>query len=183
MINWRGFIYKILFGGGVIFDLSKWIIFVGLLIVIVNTFSVSIFVVDGQSMEPNYHDKEIVLWNKAVYSKDDPQRLDVVVMQYPGNTKYRYVKRVIGLPSETLSIQGGKVYIDGKVLSERYIPFGYETAPDKTWKLHNDEFFLMGDNRPGSNDSRFFGPVDRRFIEGKSLAIIFPRFRFSESIK
>lgn len=182
-MNWRGLIYKLLFGGGIIFDLSKWVIITAVAVIIVNSFFYSIFVVDGHSMEPNYRNRELVFWDKAVYKKQDPKRLDVIVMAYPGNTKYRYVKRIIGLPGETITIKDSKVYVDGKILKEPYIPKNYQTEPDATWELREGEYFAMGDNRPGSNDCRIFGPVEKRFILGKSLAIIFPRFTTAESIK
>jgi signal peptidase I len=102
----------------------------------------------------------------------------VVVVRYPGDPDNRkYVKRVIGLPGERLQIFDGKIFINEKILEEYYLPYGVLTEPDKTYTLGENNYFLMGDNRPVSNDSRYFGPVEKRFIVGQATTIIFPRFR------
>ncbi|MEI6499328.1 MAG: signal peptidase I [bacterium] len=175
----KSFFEKLIYGGGLLFDLSKWLIVALVLVAIVNTFLVAIFVVDGESMESNLHDKELVLWAKSslVYQNADPKRGEIVLMQYPGDPAHKqYVKRAIGLPGERLSISDGKVYINGSPLSEEYISIDVTTNNDGSWQIPAGQFFLMGDNRDNSNDSRFFGPVEKRFILGKALAVIFPRF-------
>jgi len=164
------FLSKLIFGGGIFFDLLKWAILIFVFLVIVNRFLLSVFIVDGVSMEPNLNDKSIVLYSKNF----EPKRGDVVVVKYPGDPeKKRYVKRVIGLPGEELKIENNKIYIDNKVLEEDYLPFGVLTEPDGTHSL-KDQYFLMGDNRESSNDSRFFGPVEKRFIAGKATLLIYP---------
>ena len=172
------FFNKILYGGGKVFDLLKWVFLLVIVFVLIFNFVISIFIVDGLSMEPNLHDKEWVLLQKNAYSSKDPSRGDVVVVRYPGDPEHKkYVKRVIGLPGETVKIQYGSVFIDDKPLAEDYLPFDIATYPDGEWKLETGMFFLMGDNRPNSNDSRYFGPVEKRFFDGKALRIIYPRFR------
>ena len=174
----NSFFNKILYGGGVIFDICKWIILAVVIVIIINKFWLSFFIVDGESMEPNIHDRELVMLNISRYNKVDPVRGDVVVVRYPGDPENRkYVKRVIGLPGEKLEIKDNKIYINDVVLEEYYLAFDLPTAPDKIYNLPNNKFFLMGDNRPFSNDSRYFGPVEKRFIAGQATTILFPRFK------
>lgn len=176
-------ISKIVYGGGIFFDLAKWLIVILVTFIIINTFFVAVFVVDGASMEPNLHDRELVLWNKHAYTASLPEKNDVVVVNYPGDpNKRKYVKRVIALPGEQVKIKAGKVYIDGELLEEDFLPENLETEPSGTWTLGEDQYFVMGDNRPNSNDSRYFGPVELRFILGKSISIIYPRFRLIKDI-
>lgn len=185
MFDERTFLDKILYGSGVVFDLAKWLILLLIILSIVNTFFVGVFVVDGESMYPNFRDREIVLWRKGVYDSGEmkPERADIVVVQYPGDPKHKkYVKRIVGLPNENIQISNGKVYINKKVYSEEYLNPSLLTEPDGSWKLKAGEYFVMGDNRPNSNDSRYFGPIETRFIMGKSIGVVFPRFRLVQDI-
>lgn len=177
-MNLQNFFNKILFGGGVLFDLCKWVIFLAVIIILISKFWFTVFIVDGMSMEPNLHDKELVSLRVNSYITATPQRGDVVVVRYPGDPEHRkYVKRVIGLPGEKVEIKNGAVFIDGVEFLEFYIPFGVLTEPNKSLALSDKEYFLMGDNRPNSNDSRYFGAVEKRFIVGKATTIIYPRFK------
>lgn len=175
----KNYFRAILYGGGVFLDLTRGIIILVIVLAIINTFWMTVFVVDGLSMEPNLHDKELVLLQKDAYArKKNPKRGDIVVVQYPGDPAHkRYVKRVIGLPGEKVETKEGQVHVNGGLLKELYVPYGIMSEPNGSWTLSNIEYFLMGDNRPNSNDSRFFGGVEKRFIVGKALDIIFPRMR------
>lgn len=180
----REIIRKIIFGEGVLFDLTKWLIFFVVILLLIQSFLLSIFIVDGFSMEPNLRDREaaILLKNGFIDSKRPPGRGDVVVVRYPGDPEHKkYVKRVIGLPNEKLEIKASKVYINDQVLPERYLPVGVSTAPAGLWQMGEFEYFLMGDNRTLSNDSRYFGPVERRFFVGRAVFIFFPRLRAVET--
>ena len=169
---------KLIYGGGVFFDVAKWLIFAIILLVIVQTYFMAVFVVSGHSMEPNFHDKELVIWQKNFYANKVAPRGDVVVVNYPGDPVHKkYVKRIVGLPGEKVEVKNERVYINGKLLAEPYLAYGVLSDPDGSWTLKNNEYFVMGDNRPGSNDSRYFGPVESRFLLGKAIAIVFPRFR------
>lgn len=179
---WRILLSKIIFGGGIVFDLAKWLIFVLVAFAIFNTFFYAVFVVDGPSMEPNLMDKELVLWDKN-NTQYGPARGDIVVVNFPGDPdNKKYVKRIIGLPGERVDVRNGALYINKKLLSENYLPAGTASRPDVTYTMKNNEYFIMGDNRPNSNDSRYFGPVERRFILGRAVAIVFPRFRLVKDI-
>lgn len=176
----KKFFTKLIFGGGVFFDLTKWIIFAIVVLTLITRFWITVFIVDGESMEPNLHDKEIVLLQLNKYNSSDPVRGDVVVVKYPGDPdNKKYVKRVIGLPGDKVEIKDTKVYINNALLDEKYLNYDVKTEPSKsdltTWQLSDKEYFLMGDNRPFSNDSRYFGPVEKRFFDGRAISIIFPR--------
>ena len=174
---------KIIYGGGIVFDLAKWLIVFLLVVLVVNTFFVSIFFVDGASMEPNLHNREAIIWSKNSYHIHLPQRFDVAAVNAPSDpTKKKYVKRIIGLPGDHIEVRDGKVYLNYELLSEDYLASDLKTTFDGVWDLRDDQYFIMGDNRPNSNDSRSFGPVEKRFILGKAIAIIFPRFRLIKDI-
>jgi signal peptidase I len=174
---------KLVYGGGIVFDLAKWLIVVFVAVMIVNTFFISLFFVDGASMEPNLHNREAILWDKNSYHIATPQRFDVAAVNAPSDpTHKKYVKRVIGLPGDKIEIRNGRVYINDELLIEDYLPAELKTTDDGLWTLGDDQYFVMGDNRPNSNDSRAFGPVDKRFVLGKAIAIVFPRFRLIKDI-
>ena len=177
-MNERGLIAKILYGGGMFFDIGKWLILIVIVLAIINSFWISIFIVDGISMEPNLHDNELALMNKTHYRKEEPPvRGEVVVLSYPGDPKgKRYVKRVIGLPGETLTIKNNKIYINNEVLKEPYLSNELELGKNESWMLGVSQFFVMGDNRQFSNDSRVFGVVEQRFFIGEVTNVLVPRF-------
>lgn len=181
-MNIKKFLYRLLYGGGIFFDLTKWIILAAIVLILVHSFWITVFIVDGLSMEPNLHDKELVLLKKnGLAATFNPQRGDVVVVRYPGDPDHkRYVKRVIGLPDETLKVADGRVYINDKQLDENYLSFNLITEPDGEWTMPDGQYFLMGDNRSNSNDSRYFGPVEKRFITGRAIIILFPGIRLIE---
>ena len=173
----NNFLKKFLFSGVIVFDLLKWAILLAVVVILIFQFWLSIFVVDGLSMYPALNDKEVIVMQRNAYNSKDPARGDIVGVEYPGDPVHKkYIKRVVGLPGETLSIKNNTVSINGSILPENYLSFNTVTVPDQTITLSEGQFFLMGDNRPNSNDSRIFGPVEKRFIEGKALIIIFPRF-------
>lgn len=124
-----------------------------LLIFLVIRFAAQSFRVDGVSMEPGLHTDEYVLVNKVAYLFHEPQRGDVIVFHYPLDTTKDFIKRIIGIPGDTIHTTSNEVIVNGKILNEPYIstPFNFDT---NTWKLGPGEFFVMGDNRDNSLDSR-----------------------------
>lgn len=143
------------------------------IIIPVRWFLIQPFYVQGASMEPNFFDHEYLIIDELSYRVGHPERGDVVVFHYPNDTKQFFIKRVIGLPGETVEIADGKVKIyndqhpNGVVLDESgYLDQDF-TAASQTVTLKADEFYLLGDNRSSSLDSRFFGPVKRSFIVGR----------------
>jgi signal peptidase I len=144
-----------------------------LLVLFIIRFAVQSFRTDGQSMEPNFHSNEYVLVNKVTYLLQQPQRGDVVVFHYPFDIHKDFIKRLIGLPGDTIHVTNATVTINGQAIREPYIrvPFNFE---NKTWKLGANQFFVMGDNRDNSLDSRTWGPLDRSYIIGKVVAAYWP---------
>lgn len=151
--------------------------------VVVGTLLVLLFVavlavVDGHSMEPGLHGGERMLVWRLQYAFAQPQRGDIVMCYYPHTGNMHYIKRVIGLPGETLEIRNGKVLIDGVALAEGYID--ERPAVDlEPVTLRAREYFVMGDNRNHSTDSRDprIGPIPAERIAGKAVAVIWPLSR------
>lgn len=128
--------------------------------------------VEGSSMEPSFYSTQRVLVSRLHYVIGDPQRGDVIVFERDENL----IKRVIGLPGETIRLQDGHVYINDIELNEDYISAFCETGTcrDSSWTLGADEYFVLGDNRPYSNDSHNFGPIHRDQIVGKVVFQYWP---------
>jgi len=131
--------------------------------------------VEGTSMAPLLSDQERIFINKFVYHFEPIERGDVVVFWYPLDHSKSFIKRVIGLPGEAIELRGGHLYIDGKQRPEVYIPPSYVDGTSYgPMTIPNDEYFVMGDHRDSSNDSRVFGPVARRDIYGKAVFAYWP---------
>jgi len=145
------------------------------------------FIVSGDSMVPNFHSGDYLIVDEISYRLGDPQRGDVIVFNYPKNPKERFIKRVIGLPGETVDVTNGQVEIikDGKttILDEKYLPADLKTYGDVKITLNADEFFVLGDNREYSYDSRAWGVVPRKNIIGKAFFRILPVAALSEIAK
>lgn len=154
------------------------ILVLAVLIIVLTRFAVQSFRTDGQSMEPNFHGGELVLVNKAVYLFQQPQRGDVIVFHYPLDTRKNFMKRVIGVPGDTVQTTFTTVSVDGHTLREPYIsqPINFDTY---TWKLGPKQFFVLGDNRGDSLDSRSWGLLEQSYIVGKVAAIYWPVANFS----
>jgi signal peptidase I len=143
-----------------------------ILIYAVVNFATGRFKVEGSSMEPTILPNQYVLVDKISYLIGQPQRGDVIVFNYPLAVDRDFIKRVMGLPGETVSIANGVVSVNGHPLKEPYI-----AAPPMstgTWKLGPNEYFVMGDNRNNSSDSRSWGPLDRKYLIGKAIATYWP---------
>ena len=125
--------------------------------------------VEGTSMAPLLSDQERIFINKFVYRFEPIQRGDVVVFWYPLDRSKSFIKRVIGLPGESVEIRRGAVYVDDKMVPEPYVPPQYEDLSDfGPVRVPKDSYFVMGDHRISSNDSRVFGPVADRYIYGRA---------------
>jgi len=126
--------------------------------------------VEGTSMMPSLEDQERIFVNKFVYRLEPIERGDIVVFRYPRDPSKSYIKRVIGMAGDRIRIDGGQVYVNDQALSEDYVPLAYSDSrsyPQLTVPEHS--FFVLGDHRSMSNDSRDFGPVDQSFIYGKAV--------------
>lgn len=155
---------------------------------VIRTFIFEPVRVDGQSMDDTLADGEIMIVSKLGYSSFDfiggrvsafgnPKRFDVVICRYPGRGYTNFVKRVVGLPGDTVSVQDGYLYINDEKYDEPYINDDYRSgylnnfAP---FTVPDGQYFVMGDHRNNSNDSRSIGPIDRNMIVGHVVQVVFP---------
>jgi len=149
-----------------IFEIVKVVLISLAIILPVRMFLVQPFYVEGASMEPNFYDKEYLIIDELSYRFHAPARGEVVVFRNPDNNKQYYIKRVIGLPGETVEIINGKVSINGKELNETYIDnLSGQSFAQLT--VGQDEYFVLGDNRPVSRDSRVFQALPKKLIIGR----------------
>ena len=160
-----------------VFELIKVVVVSLAIIIPVRYYLIQPFYVKGASMEPNFYDKEYLIIDEISYRFHEPARGDIIVFRYPRNQEEYFIKRVIGLPGEKVQIKDGFVYIynqanpQGLKLEETYLP-----ANDKTYGLNEEtvtlsasEYYVIGDNRNSSKDSRSFGPVAKKLIIGRVL--------------
>jgi len=155
-----------------IWDLLK-VVTISLAIIIpVRYFIIQPFYVKGASMEPSFYDHEYLIVDEISYRFGTPERGDIIVFRYPKVPSQYFIKRVVGLPGEKVEIKDKKIYIypkEGKKFildEETYLP-GIETSGNNTWTLGPDEYYVLGDNRGESLDSRSFGPVFKDLIIGR----------------
>lgn len=158
-------------GKGLLKDLFTLALLIVLVVIPIRLFIISPFVVDGDSMHPTFDNLDYLIVDEFLYYFRAPERGDVIVFRYPGNPSNFYVKRIIGLPGETVSINRGTVSISGTngesfTLSEPYV-VSEDATYTKNVSLSADEYFVMGDNRPNSSDSRIWGPLPKKNIIGR----------------
>lgn len=168
------------------YKLEILLIFLIITEVIVNRNIICFSFIQGESMEPTFYNKDIVLTYKPLAYKDKYYYGDIVVINAKRveNTKFfrrQYIKRIIGMPGDIIRIENGKVYRNSKELKEDYIAEKAYTdiyGTQNVWELNNDEYFLMGDNRYPymSVDSRYFGPIYKKEIMGKAYKRIYSKF-------
>ncbi len=136
-------------------------------------FAIENYRIEGDSMEPNFHNGQFLLVNKINYLFGQPERGDVIIFRYPQNEKKNFIKRVIGLPGEKVEIRAGKVFVNNVRVPEPY-PFhiaAYDWGPVT---VGSDEYFVLGDNRPASSDSHAWGMVPARNLIGQAWVSYWP---------
>ena len=150
-----------------------------ILIIVVMNIMTRQFIVDGFSMSPALESGQYLAVNRLAYQSNLPERGDLVVFRSLETSGRDVVKRVIALPGETVEFRSAQVHINGELLDEPYLlePCDSNNCPDSIWQLGEDEYFVMGDNRNHSSDSRFFGAIDADIIIGEVMLRYFP---FSE---
>ncbi len=167
-----------------IFEFIKTIAIVLVLAFIIKAFLIQTFIIDGSSMEPNFHNNEYLIVDKLSYHFSQPQRGDVDIIIPPDDVTKDYIKRIVGLPGDTVVIKNGSVFINNKKLVEPYLKAGEQTLindninDEMTLKLKSNQYFVLGDNRTNSRDSRFIGPIPKGNIIGKTLLVVFPTKNF-----
>jgi signal peptidase I len=164
----------------------EWVLVIGgalLVALVIRSFLLQAFWIPTGSMEPTLQEGDRVLVNKLSYDLHDVNRGDIIVFErpeqpepapHPEDDIKDLIKRVVGLPGETISARGGDVYIDGRRLAEPYLPRGTETNDFEARRIPEGEVFVMGDNRGNSSDSRVFGPIDESLIVGRAFVRIYP---------
>ena len=167
-----------------VWEIFKVVVISLAIIIPVRYFLIQPFYVKGASMEPNFYDHEYLIIDEISYRLGEPARGHVVVFRYPFDRSQYFIKRVIGLPGETIKIKEGKVYIynqeqpEGAALVEDYLLPAMRTLGEVEVTLGQDEYYFLGDNRTSSLDSRAFGVVRRQDIIGRTLLRGWPVSRF-----
>ncbi|MCH7951389.1 signal peptidase I [Patescibacteria group bacterium] len=167
-------------------DIIETVVVAMAIFVIIYLFLIQPHQINGNSMWPNFLDGEYLLTDKFSYRFNDPRRGDVIIFRAPPSARCPlelqcdFVKRIVGLPQETITIQEGEILVNGTTLSEAYLPnetaFGTGTPGNKpfTLRLGEDEYFVLGDNRGHSSDSRGWGPVPAENIVGRAWVRYWP---------
>lgn len=169
---------------GAVSELLQFVIIAILIVVPIRWFVAQPFIVSGASMEDTFHDSEYLIVDQLTYRFSDPARGDVIIFRYPNDHTKFFIKRIIGLPGETVDINGDRVTIinkdhpDGFVLDEPYRA-DMEGPNDETLTLGEHEYFVMGDNRDHSSDSRSWGVLRRDEIVGRAWLRLLPPNRLS----
>lgn len=160
---------------GFIRETLELLILIASVYALVNLASVR-FIVQGPSMQPNFQDGNFLVVSRVNYLLGEPEYGDIAVFHFPNGPEQDYIKRVIGLPGDTVEIRDTFVYVNGQQLNEPYInePCRPENCRDALWELGPDEYFMMGDNRNHSSDSRSFGSVNRKYLVGEVIVRYWP---------
>ena len=161
-------------------DITVFALIVLLFVVPIRLFVAQPFIVNGSSMEPTFATGQYLIIDELTYRFGRPERGDVIVFNFPDDPKKFFIKRIIGLPGETVAIQNGHVVItnaehpDGIILQEPYLPTNTQLSESLSVTLGDHDYFVMGDNRNASFDSRAWGPLDQNLIVGRALLRLFP---------
>lgn len=167
-----------------IFDFLKVFVIAVAIIIPVRWFLFQPFVVTGDSMRPNFHDGNYLIIDELSYRLRSPSRGEVVVLRSPGSPSEFFIKRIVGMPGERVVVENGHVTIfekgsiQGRVLSEEYLPQQNLTYGNVDRQLGESEYFVLGDNRLSSSDSRMWGPLKRQDIIGRAYLRVFPVSNF-----
>ncbi len=166
-------------------EILRFIIIILAIVIPVRTFIAQPFIVSGSSMSPTFENNEYLIIDEISYRLGEPKREEVAVFRYPNDPDKFFIKRIIGLPNETVDVVGDKVtitneeYPSGFILEQNYIKNPSQDNGAKHLKLKNNEYFVMGDNRGASSDSRYWGAVSEDHFMGRVFLRLFPFTRLS----
>ncbi len=149
------------------------IVAITVVIFIALRFTIQSYYVNGTAMQPGLKVNEFVLVNKVAYRIQAPQRGDIIVFHYPLDTAKDYIKRIIGLPGDTITMDSTHIQVNGLTLNEPYISAPYNPQAFKL-TVPPDHYFVMSDNRVSTDDSRTWGTVPRNYIIGKAVMVFWP---------
>ena len=155
-----------------LFEIGKFAVPIAVSIVLIHSLLVTVKQIDGPSMLPTYASGDRTVVDRRDWI--DYQRDDVIILRYPGDPNHhQYIKRIVAIPGDTYEITAGQLYVNNAPVYEPYLAPGTTTNPPIGKRtLGADEYFTLGDNRPVSNDSRFFGPIHRRYIIGRVVTTL-----------
>ncbi len=160
------------------FDFLKTIIIIVILAALIRQFLIQPFIVDGQSMEPNFHNNDYLITDKISYRLHAPQRGEAIIFHPPNKPSVNYLKRITGVPGDTIEVKNGEVFVNSKKIVEPYIDSGDKTKTPTNDEikitLKSDEYFVLGDNRNHSSDSREIGPIPKENIVSRVWLRLFP---------
>lgn len=166
-------------------ELIEFIAIIGAFFVVIRFFIAEPHKVFGTSMVPNFNNGDYIITNKISLRLSEPKRGEVIILQNPRNPDQVFIKRVIALPEEKISISGGIVFVNNKALAEPYLPTGLKTqggaflSEGEEIVVPRDQYFVMGDNRGGSSDSREWGPIKTELIIGQAWLRYWPVQKFT----
>lgn len=167
----------------VIWDFLKIIVIAAVIVLPIRYFIFQPFIVKGESMAPNFHSGNYLIIDEISYRFSAPSRGDVVVLKYPLDAKQRFIKRIVGLPGETVDIKNGKITISkgdtSLTLQENYLAGDSAADGDFHIVLQDDQYFVLGDNRKFSYDSRGWGALPQKYIVGKAVLRVFPLYQIA----
>lgn len=166
--------------GGHFIDFIQTLVIFGAIFALIYLFVAQPHKVSGSSMFPNFHDGDYILTDKVTYKLGDPKRDDIVVFKNPQDESQDFIKRVIAVPGDIISVENEKVYLNETELEEDYLPLGTPTNPRNflteglTVKADPNQYFVLGDNREHSSDSREWGAITKEVIIGKAFFRYWP---------
>lgn len=161
-----------------LFDFIKYLVVAVLIVIPIRMFIAQPFIVSGESMYPTFLDRDYLIIDEISYLTGEPHRSDVIVFRYPNDTKRFFIKRIIALPNEELNIKDGVITIKNKENPEGFLyeePYLKEQFKDSlSFKTGAKEYFVMGDNRSRSSDSRVWGSLPEKLVIGKAFFRLLP---------
>lgn len=166
--------------GGYFIEFIETVVVVGAIFAAVYLFIAQFHKVSGNSMVPTYHNGDYLITEKVSYKFREPKRGEVVVLKNPRDEAQDFIKRVIAIPGDTIQISGNQIVLNGEPLNEPYLPSGTSTPAGafliegQTVRVSDDQYYVIGDNRGHSSDSREWGPVTKKQIIGRALLRYFP---------
>ncbi|MDN5346623.1 MAG: signal peptidase [Clostridia bacterium] len=155
-------------------DILQSVTVAAILAFLIRTFLFTPFYIPSKSMEPTLYPNDRIIVNRLAYRWHEPERGDVIVFRYPLDPQRDYIKRIVALGGEEIEARGGHLYVNGRRLNEDYLPKGVVLEDFGPVKVPEGSYFMMGDNRKYSADSRVWGALERKYILGKALLVFWP---------
>ncbi len=159
---------------GWLYDFTKVVTVIFVVLLLLHFFVATLNQVQGNSMLPTYHNKELLVIDRLSYRFNAPKRGDVISFYFPGTENKKFVKRIIGLPLERITIENGAILINDRPLPEKYLLAGIVTSPSLSYTLAQDEYYVVGDARSDSLDSRTWGGLPKSYIIGRVMKKVWP---------